>query len=168
VPFAEYASMQDCMKRNADKGDPAAYCSTIMRAVEKAAADDRGTVAVLKLDTARQLVFGWASVAVTKDGETLIDRQGDIIPPQELEDAAYEYVLTYREADEMHNQITKGQLVESVVFTPEKLRVMGLPADSAPTGWWVGFKLDAETFRKVQDGRLSMFSIEGTAERVAA
>jgi hypothetical protein len=45
---------------------------------------------------------------------------------------------------------------------------MGLPADSAPTGWWVGFKLDAETFRKVQDGRLSMFSIEGTAERVAA
>ena len=168
MPFAGYASMEECVKRNADKGDPAAYCATIMRGVEKAEADNRSTVSVLKLDPARQLVFGWASVAISKDGQVVVDRQGDIIPPQELEDAAYEYVLEYRVANEGHTEMTRGHLVESMVFTPEKLEKMGLPAHGAPTGWWVGFKLDADTFAKVQSGELAMFSIEGEAVQVAA
>jgi len=120
---------------------------------------------IAKLDTDRNLVFGWASVAVTADGETLIDKQGDIIPPDELETAAYEYVLTSREADEMHRRVTKGHLVESLVLTPEKRVAMQLPAEG-PVGWWVGFKLDPETFAGVKAGTYSMFSIEGTAERV--
>ena len=36
-------------------------------------------------------------------------------------------------------------------------------------GWWIGFKvLDEEVWEKVKDGTYSMFSIEGTAERVEA
>lgn len=170
MPFAGYKDMAECMKRNAGKGDPAAYCTTVMHAVEKIDAEyakPAPIIPVMKLDPVRQLVFGWASIAITKDGETLIDKQGDIIPTAELEDAAYEYVLEFREADEMHSQITKGHLVESVVFTPDKITAMGLPVGLVPTGWWVGFKVDADTFRKVQDGTLSMFSIEGVAEREA-
>ena len=111
-------------------------------------------------------MFGWASVAATVDGQTLIDKQGDIIPPDELEAAAYDYVLEFREADEMHRQVAKGHLVESLVVTPEKLDAMGLRRGSLPTGWWVGFKMDPETFRAVKSGKYPMFSIEGTAERV--
>lgn len=121
---------------------------------------------IAKLDPDRNLVFGWASVAATVDGELLIDKQGDVIPPEELETAAYEYVLEFREADEMHQRIAKGALVESLVATPEKVAAMGLPPGSLPVGWWVGFKMDPATFQAVKAGKYPMFSIEGTAERV--
>jgi len=121
--------------------------------------------ALAKLDPDRNLVFGWASVAATVDGETLIDKQGDIIPPDELESAVYEYVLEFRDMDEMHTQVSKGQLIESLVLTPEKRAAMGLPADGV-TGWWAGYKVDPKTFAKVKAGSYPMFSIEGRAERV--
>jgi len=124
------------------------------------------TFHVIKIDVEQRLAFGWASVAVRKDGETVVDSQQDIITPAELEQAAYEFVLKFREATEMHQGPTIGSLVESMVVTPEKLSALGLPQDALPLGWWVGFRLEPETFAKVKDGTLRMFSIEGTAERI--
>lgn len=123
---------------------------------------------ISKLDAARNQVFGWASIAATVDGETLIDKQGDVIDPQDLEDAAYEFVLAFAKdgLDEMHSRVTKGQLIESLVVTEDKLAAMGLPAGVLPTGWWVGFQVDPATFAKVRAGDYGMFSIEGVAERV--
>ena len=40
------------------------------------------------------LAFGWASVSIRADGELIEDWQGDIIAPCELEEAAYEYVIS--------------------------------------------------------------------------
>jgi len=114
----------------------------------------------------QNLVMGWASVAVEKTGEVLIDSQDDIIDPQSLEEAVYEFVLDFRDANEMHTGPIKGQLVESLVVTKQKLEAMGLPDDALPVGWWVGFKVDDDTFAKVKDGTLRAFSIEGTGERV--
>src|SRR3972149_5116807 len=34
MPFAGYTNFADCVRQNQDKGDPDAYCATIMRAVE--------------------------------------------------------------------------------------------------------------------------------------
>lgn len=34
MPFAGYEDFADCVKRNQDKSDPAAYCAYIMRAIE--------------------------------------------------------------------------------------------------------------------------------------
>ena len=57
--------------------------------------------------------------------------------------------------------------MESVVFTEDKLKAMGIPDETVPYGWWVGFKIDDDdTWNKVKDGSYSMFSIEGTAVRV--
>ena len=123
---------------------------------------------VTKLDEERQLVFGWANVAVRKTGETIVDSQGDQIAPQDLEDAAYLFNLEWRAANEMHTGVIKGRLVESLVVTPEKLAALGLAKDAMPQGWWVGFHVDADTFAKVKQGKLTMFSIEGTAEQVPA
>ena len=34
MPFAEYSSFEDCVKKNSDKADPEAYCAEIQRKVE--------------------------------------------------------------------------------------------------------------------------------------
>ena len=123
---------------------------------------------ILKSDGDQRLVFGWANVSVTVDGEQVEDLEGDAIDPEELERAAYQYVLDFRDAGEMHDQKlrNKARLVESCVFTPEKLRAMGIPAGTVPLGWWVGFYVDDdEAWEKIKDGTYTMFSIEGRGER---
>jgi len=113
------------------------------------------------------LAFGWASVAVRADGEQIEDWDGDIIDPETLEEAAYNYVRLYRDGGEMHERGGVAELVESVVFTLEKQRAMGIPEGTLPVGWWIGFKvLDADVWEKVKNGTYSMFSIEGEATRV--
>lgn len=122
---------------------------------------------IKKSDDEKMLAFGWASVSVRMDGKLIEDWQEDIVEPRELEHAAYEYVRLYREGGEMHQRGGVAVLVESVVFTEEKMRAMGIPAGVLPVGWWIGFKvLDEDVWKKVKDGTYQMFSVEGTAERV--
>ncbi len=124
---------------------------------------------ILKSSEDERLVFGWASVCVTVDGESVLDKQDDVIDPYELERAAYEYVLNFRAAGEEHipEKRGKARLVESCVLTEEKQKAMGIPFGSVPVGWWIGFHVDNdEAWEKIKDGTYRMFSIEGTASRV--
>lgn len=119
-------------------------------------------------DDDRRLVFGWANVSVRRDGEQIIDYQDDMIDPEDLEEAVYDYVLDFRDAGEEHNPGRRkcGRLVESCVFTADKLAAMGLPEGAVPLGWWIGFYVDDdETWEKVKNGTFKMFSIEGRATR---
>ena len=126
-----------------------------------------GKFSITKSDNGRHLAFGWASIAIKNNGEVVKDWQEAIIEPAELENAAYGFVELYREGGEMHERGGAAVLVESVVFTKEKAEAMGIPEGILPTGWWIGFKvLDEDVWEKVKDGTYSMFSIEGTAERV--
>lgn len=123
---------------------------------------------IFKAEEDKHLVFGWASVAITVDGEELEDRQHDVLDPEEMEEAAYEYVLNFRDAGEEHlpGYRKKGKLVESCVFTAEKQKAMGIPEGILPVAWWIGFKIDDEdTWRRIKDGTYKMFSIEGKANR---
>lgn len=127
------------------------------------------TVTIYKTDDDKRLVFGWASVSIKVDGEQLEDHQKDLIDPEDLEEAAYEYVLNFRDTGEEHNQglRKKGKLVESCVFTAEKQKAMGIPEGILPIGWWIGFKIeDDAAWEKVKNGTYRMFSIEGRANRV--
>ncbi len=127
----------------------------------------KGRLKIMKSDNEKMLAFGWASVSVRAGGEVIKDWQEDIVEPEVLEKAAYEYVLLYREGGEMHERGGAAVLIESMVFTEEKMQAMGIPAGTLPVGWWIGFKvLDEDVWEKVKDGTYSMFSIEGTAERV--
>lgn len=128
-----------------------------------------GKFQIMKSDDEKMLAFGWASVAIRVDGEVVVDWQKDIIEPEELENAAYEFVRLYREGGEMHERGGAAVLIESVVFTEEKMKAIGIPAGTLPVGWWIGFKVtDSDVWEKVKDGTYQMFSIEGTAERVQA
>ena len=136
---------------------------------QKDKSDDilKGRFRIAKSDDEKKLAFGWASVSMRVDGELIEDWQGDMIEPVELEDAVYEYVRLYGDGGEMHERGGVAVLVESVVFTEDKMKVMGIPAGTLPIGWWIGFKvLDKDVWEKVKDGTYPMFSIEGEAERV--
>ena len=50
----------------------------------------------------QQLVFGWANVALQEDGTAPFDWQNDVIPPEVLESAAYNYVLNHGLANQEH------------------------------------------------------------------
>ena len=137
--------------------------------IEKSISDNviKGRFKIMKSDDEKMLAFGWANVSMRVDGELIEDWQKDIVEPEELEKAAYEFVLLYREGGEMHERGGAAVLIESVVFTEEKTQAMGIPPGTLPVGWWIGFKvLDEDVWEKVKDGTYKMFSIEGEAERV--
>lgn len=124
------------------------------------------SLSVTKVDTEKMLVFGFASVSVTKDGQAVVDSQKDAIPLSELEKAAYDYVLNSRDGALMHRKNKVARLVESFVVTPEKLAALSLAEDALPLGWIVGFKVDdPEVWEKVKSGELKGFSIGGKAIR---
>lgn len=126
-------------------------------------ADFSPTVKVIDTDNPQNLIFGWANVAFTKDGTQVEDHQGHMIDVEDLEHMAYNFVVKYRKSGDMHKSDAFGELVESMVYTPEKLEVLGLTEGSIPFGWWVGFRLPPEEASKVRQGQRSMLSIEGGA-----
>lgn len=116
----------------------------------------------------QQLIFGWANVSVQEDGSTPFDWQGDTIDTTVLESAAYNFVLKHGLVNQEHEWGTEcGWLVESMVFTKDKMAALGIPEGTIPEGWFVGFYIpDPIVYQKVKDGEYNMFSIEGSASRI--
>lgn len=131
---------------------------------------------ITKTDDERRLVFGFAKFSEDPDnrGYLMVDRQGDIITPEDLEESAYDYVLTSRDAGEMHVSKGAASLVESVMITPEKLEAWGLEGDAVPIGWWTGYhvheveKGQPDPWEKIKKGEYTAFSVEGKAVREPA
>lgn len=124
---------------------------------------------ISKMDNDKRQVFGWASV-VEIDGKPVVDLQGDVMELEEIEKAAYEYVVKSRKGGHQHRRngdepVHVSDLVESFLVTPEKKAQLGLP-DDMPTGWWVGFQInDDEVWKSVKEGKLPEFSIHGSGVR---
>jgi hypothetical protein len=122
---------------------------------------------ILKSEPDQQIVYGWGSVSLV-DGELLTDLQGDQIEPQELEKAVTEFMLDYRQSGVMHEGASVGDVVASLVTTPDIAKAFGL-GDGLPVGWILGVKVkDPEVWKKVVSGELKAFSIQGTADRQEA
>lgn len=122
---------------------------------------------IVKYDEDKRLVFGWASIIKDTEGKVLVDRQEDFIDSEdELEKAAYEYVLKSRDGGEMHIRKGVSTMVESVVLSDEKQRAIGIPSGIVPTGWWVGFRVnDERVWNEVKKGGYIGFSVHGTGKR---
>ena len=118
---------------------------------------------VCKLDNEQRQVFGWASTT-TIGGFHVVDKQGDIIPTQELEKAAYDFVLNSRQQGHNHVDVGVGRLIESMMFTKEKQQALGI--DLGREGWFVGFYVDNEDcWQSIKKGDLLEFSIGGSAHK---
>lgn len=165
IEYAVVDSKQAKIVKSAGEHDPEKMQKTEVNPMNKS--DD--SFSIFKTDDDKRLVFGWASISITVDGEQLEDRQKDIIDPEDLEEAAYEYVLNFRDTGEEHisSMRKKGKLVESCVFTAEKQKAIGIPEGILPIGWWIGFKIeDDAAWERVKNGTYKMFSIEGKANRI--
>ena len=124
-----------------------------------------GTFEITKVDEDNRLVFGWFSV-VEENGAPVVDSHNDIILIDDLEKAAYEYVLTARVGGDMHKREVAA-LVESMMFTRDKQVALGI--DLKKVGWWGGFfVVDDEAWEMVKSGERPAFSIGGTASREEA
>jgi hypothetical protein len=125
---------------------------------------------ISKLNEDKQQCFGWCSV-VKINGRDHIDKQNDLIDIDDIEEAAYDYVLHSRKGGDMHQRsddggvLAKAEMIESFVLTPEKIAKMGLP-DTVPQGWWIGMQVhDPDLWSDVKTGRKRKFSIHGTGIR---
>lgn len=117
-----------------------------------------------KVDEEQQLVYGWASV-IEDNGRPVVDSQGDVISPRELVKAAHNFVTTSRAAKQMHQGGKVGEIIESVVFTDEMQKVLGI--NLGKVGWWVGMKIHSDdVWKRVKSGELREFSIGGRGQRV--
>lgn len=125
------------------------------------------TFKVAKSNDSEGLVSGWANVAVNADGSIPLDWQDDVISPATLEKAAVNFMMEYRGSGVMHEGLSKGVVVESIVFTKEKQAAIGIPEGVIPEGWFITVKiLDPVVFEQVKNGTFKMFSIQGHAKRV--
>ncbi len=117
-----------------------------------------------KIDDEQGVVFAWASV-VEEDGVAVIDHEGDVISPEELEKAAFEFVMEVRTGGDMHVQKGVAELCASMVFTDDVQTALGI--DIGKVGWLTGWKIrDAAVLEKIKSGERPMMSIHGTGERV--
>lgn len=132
-------------------------------------ADMEFRFSIQKSDNDKHLAFGWANIAFDEQGNELADWQNDMIDEEDLENAAYNYVLRFRGGGEMHKDEIKNKaiLVESMVFTKQKMVALKIPEGTLPVGWWIGFYVpDNDLWEKVKNGTYPMFSIQGSARRV--
>ncbi len=143
-----------------------------------------------RFDDDRRIAFGFAYVAraapTTKGMELqrVVDHSGEFMEPDVLERAAYDFNLLYREGDEEHTSAVKADLIESVVFTEEKLRRWATDGDGAVDegrldvlkatfgeSWWTGWRIrepgegEDDMWPRVKSGELGMLSIGGYARR---
>jgi len=118
---------------------------------------------VTKMDDDQRIVYGYASV-ISKNGEPIVDRQGDIITAEELEKAASEFMLGERNGLTMHKGEPTTTIIHSFPMTNETKKAYEI--ESPYEAWLIAVKVhDDATWAKVKEGELKDFSIGGAATR---
>lgn len=123
----------------------------------------RPAAPIMKLDEEQRLVYGWALVT-TERGTPLIDLQRDVVDTVELQKSVHEFMDGPRDLGRMHTDIGVGKVVESIVFSADVQKALGI--DLGMEGWFVGVHVeDDATWQLAKTGRLRMFSIGGSGVR---
>jgi len=118
---------------------------------------------VTKMDNDQRIVYGYASV-ISKNGEPIVDRQGDIITAEELEKAASEFMLNSRIGKTMHFGEPTTTIIHSFPMTAEIKKAYQI--ESPYEAWLIAVKVhDDATWDMVKKGQLKDFSIGGVATR---
>lgn len=117
-------------------------------------------IEIVKRDSPKYRVFGWANTVLSADGTMLEDRQGHMIPIDDLEEGAYRFTLKRYGSGDMHVSEEFGDLIESAVVTQDKVDAGVFPREHLGK-WWIGFQLPPDEWEKVQSGKRRMFSIQG-------
>lgn len=123
------------------------------------------SVEFAKTDDDARLVYGWASMVQT-DGNLVVDKQGDVITPETLVEAAHAFMTDARKGKLMHKGHVIAEVVESVIMTADVQKKMGVDL-GGDVGWFIGMKVhDDEVWKGIKDGTYRAFSIGGRGVRV--
>lgn len=107
----------------------------------------------------QRIVYGWASV-VSVDGKPVIDKQGHVITPLEMEKMADAFMLSDRTALQMHTGKSVGTVIHSMPITQSLMKSLG--AETNVEGWLIAVKVHSdEVWKSIKDGTLKAFSIGG-------
>lgn len=132
---------------------------------DKRDADWSITVPIAKADDELRTVWGWASVT-HEAGQVVTDTQGDQIDIGDLVKAAHGFMTDSRIGGDMHDVMGIGTVVESLVFSPDVQKALGV--DLGKIGWFIGLRVtDDGVWKRVKDGELAAFSFGGRAVREA-
>ena len=118
---------------------------------------------VIKTDSARRLVFGFAIICKDADGEH-DDLQDEHVPEDVMFDAGLDFALNSRVAKEMHGKGAAGD--EQVgtypfIFPLTTEIAAALDIQTEKTGLLVAAQFDQPTFDRFESGELTGFSIGG-------
>lgn len=108
----------------------------------------------------------WAPVLIPNE----TDKQGDVIPPGEIETAAHDFLAKFRNIDTDHDLLEgKGTPIES--WTLKEDQTFSIPDGGEtreyPEGtWMLGVQFNDAAWERVKAGELSGFSIYGEAENI--
>jgi hypothetical protein len=137
--------------------------AAIMNAIMGNEVEKNFSVNIAKSDDEQRIVWGWASVA-TEDGKPVVDLQGDVITPAEMEKMANDFMSSVRTGKAMHEGPKIGEFIHSMPLTNELAKAFDLHTDRE--GWIVAMKVyDDEVWEKIRGGQFQGFSIGGRAEK---
>lgn len=106
----------------------------------------------------------WAPVLIP--GE--VDKQDDIVPVKEIENAAHEFLKNFRNVDTDHDLLSgKGVPIESYTLKQDQTftKPDGTESREYPKGTWIlGIEWSDEAWKRIEDGELTGLSIFGEAE----
>lgn len=132
--------------------------------------DIRFDVPISKVNDELRTVYGFASVSTVK-GAFLTDTQDDQVEDAVIIKAAHDFMANSRTGGLLHAMRDDGrphqggQIVESLVFTPDIQKALGV--DLGVTGWFIGYRVDDDdAWSLVKSGDLKAFSIGGRAARI--
>jgi len=124
-----------------------------MKKTEPVETTKQETMELIKLDKQKQTVYGvflWPEKA---------DHDGDVISAEDIEKVAHDFIVDYRDIDEMHKQETlHADIVESFIAWEDDIDYYG---KKLTKGAWAGaIKIhDREVWDKVLSGEYKAFSV---------
>jgi hypothetical protein len=124
-----------------------------------------GTIPIVKADNERQVVLGEVLVP-----SPAVDSQGDWLTPEDIEQAAHDYMMTARIVGSEHGEAIDAVPVESYI-APQDMTFQSPSGPMTVTKgtWLMAVKVkSSEQWAKVKSGEYSGFSIGGVGERETA
>jgi hypothetical protein len=127
----------------------------------------RKSFAVVRKDTQRQVIYGWAMVSSVRKSDGSFapyqDLQGDHLPDNVVEDMAWDYCVNSRTTKAMHSGAEVGYCVGSMPLTAEVQKAFGIECDR--TGWLVAMKItDPKVWDQIVKNQFAGLSIGGYGE----
>ncbi len=115
------------------------------------------TCRFLKIDSVKKVVY---SIVLVPDEE---DLQEDIIPKEEVEKAAHNFLLKYRTIGDMHEKVALAAPVESYILPAD----ITIGEDRIPAGSWIMATkvFDEALWARIESGEITGMSIGGWSYR---